>query len=62
MLIHQDRVAVRIDDHKAGGAGGGFFGFGGKGDALRLELALQFPHIGKTRLLLRIAVPARVEG
>ena len=62
MLIHQNRVAIGIDHDKAGGATRRFIGFAGKGNALRFELPLEFPHIGKGGQRLCIAVPARVEG
>lgn len=47
MLIKKNWVAIGILNHKAGGTGCGLIGFGDKDHALRLELALQFTHIGK---------------
>lgn len=41
VLIHQHRVAVGIDDHKARGASAGRVGARGQGEAGALHLGLQ---------------------
>ena len=54
MLIHQNRVAVRVHDGEASWPGGVLVGLGGDGEALSLERLLQLAHIGERVERLRV--------
>src|SRR3990172_1444700 len=62
VLIDQNRVAVRVEKHKASRAAGTFVRLGHKLNAAGFELALQLPHIGGCFKRLRIFIPTRIEG
>jgi hypothetical protein len=61
VLIYQNRVSIRIDNHKAGRACGAFVRFCNHVDATRFELALQFSKVRELLELLSIAIPAGVK-
>ena len=51
VLINQDGVAIGIDEHEARGAGGGFVGGGGEGEAAGLEGPLDLADVVKAGVL-----------
>lgn len=61
MLVDQDRVSIRIDQHQTGGTGGRFISFAHEFDPLRFQFPLQLADIGKRVEFLRVLVPAGVE-
>lgn len=62
MLVDQDRVAVRVQEHEGSRAGGGLVGFVHEFQALGFELALQLARVGERFQRLGVLVPAGVEG
>lgn len=62
MLIYEYEIAIRIGEHKAGGAGGAFIGFGIDGYAVAFKLLLYVAHIVEGIDVLSVVVPAGVEG
>src|SRR5262245_40664169 len=61
VLVHQDRVPVRVRHHEVGGPGRALVRLGHELDALRLEPALQLAHVRECGQLLRLLVPAGIE-
>lgn len=62
MLIDQHRIAIWIGDDKTCWTGGRFICLGGEGQSCGLELPLQLADICKWLDILRVLIPARVEG
>ncbi len=62
MLVHQDGIAVRIDQHEACGACAAFVGFVRELEPLRLEAALVLAHVGELRDGLSPVIPPWVES
>jgi hypothetical protein len=62
VLIYQNRVSIRIDNHKASRASRAFVCFCNHVYATIFELALQLSNVREFSELLSIATPARVEG
>ena len=47
MLVDENGIAVRVDDHEAGGALARFVGFRRRRDASALQPPLQLAHVGE---------------
>ncbi len=47
MLVHQDNVSIRVREHQARGAGGGFIGFGVPLHAFAFQVALDVRDVVK---------------
>jgi hypothetical protein len=62
VLVDQDRVAVGVDDHEAGGATRRLVGGGRRLDPDRAQPALELAYVGELGERLAGGVPARVEG
>src|SRR5688572_20976321 len=61
VLVEQDRVAVRVDDHEVGGAGGRLVRRGHRLDAVLAQATLQFAHIRVGRRGVAVGVPTWIE-
>ena len=57
VLVHQDRVAVRVDRHEAGRPSAVLVRFTHQLYAFRLQLPLQLTHVRKGVQRTRLAVP-----
>ena len=62
MLIEENRVAIRVHYNEARGPGGVLICLAHQLYALRLQLALEFAHVGECIQLLGVLVPAGIEG
>ena len=62
MLIHQNRIAIRIDNNETGRAGRIFVCFRLYSDPFVFELPLEVPDIGKRIQFIGILIPSRIEG
>ena len=61
MLIEQDLIAVRIEEHYAGWPGARLVRFRPQRDALGKKLSLDFANVVKVRKRCARAIPAGVE-
>ncbi len=62
MLVDENRIAVRIDQHEARRPGAALVGFVRELEPLRLEAALVLAHVGELLDCLSLVVPPWVEG
>ena len=62
MLINQNRIAIGVDDDKAGGAIGGFVDLGSECYTFAFKVFLNDSHIIKTIERAGVFIPAGIEG
>lgn len=60
--VLSNQVAIGIDEHEARGAGGGFVGGGGEGEAAGLEGPLDLADVVKAGKWIGVAVPAWIKS
>lgn len=61
MLVDQDRIAVRVDQHQASWPSSRFICLSSEGKALIFEMPLDVAYIFKVVQFLYILIPARIE-
>src|SRR5687768_15223091 len=61
VLVHEDRVSIRVGDHEAPRTRRRLVGLEKEGHAVGLQPALELPHVGEALVRLGVLVPSRVE-
>lgn len=62
VLVNQNGIAVRINDHQASRTSGGWVSFREEVNVVLLQVLLNFPHVRKRVQRLSIFIPARIKS